>query len=293
MRRLEAGELLIKQGAPNTRMYLLLEGTLAIHLDDSLTNSVAKIRRGETVGEISILDGELASAHVIAETNGWALEVDDSAFWKLISDSHAFAILLLGLLGDRLRANNQAVRHSAQERARFERETLFDSLTGVHNRKWLDQNLARITERYLGDRITMSVALVSVDQFRRFNDALGHDVGDFVLASVATSLARSVRPTDLVARFDGVEFMIIFPGAPLHLAMVAAERIRDTIAKEVFTLPGGIQLPTIRVSIGVAQLQPGQSDTDLLKQVRLATKQAKADGRNRVRGSEFIEEAAS
>ncbi len=288
LRQLGGGELLIRQGEPNHRMYLLLEGALDVHLDDMEGEPIATIPEGETVGEISILDGELASASVLTRGDCQVLEVDESAFWSLIQGSHAFAVQLLGILGERLRANNHAVRHNAEQRAHYERAALFDALTGIHNRRWLDEGLPRMVERHRRDGKPLSVALIDIDHFKKFNDDHGHDVGDHVLSEVAASLMHHVRPTDLVARYGGEEFVVIFPGTPLNLATVAGNRLREAIAREAMVGSDGNELPGVTISVGISELEGEPEEAlehsvaQLLKVADVALYRSKEAGRNKV-----------
>jgi diguanylate cyclase (GGDEF)-like protein len=103
-----------------------------------------------------------------------------------------------------------------------------------------------------------------------------------VLTVVAATLANNLRPTDLVARFGGEEFVIIFPDTDIDLAARAADRVREAIAAEVLAMPDGTALPRVTISMGVAQLAAGQTVPDLLKTADLAMYRAKQAGRNRV-----------
>jgi diguanylate cyclase (GGDEF)-like protein len=220
------------------------------------------------------------------------LALDEQVFWTLTNDSHAFAVNMLLKLVQRLRANNAAVSENVKQRRQFERAAMFDGLTGIHNRRWLDDTLNRLVDRNNPDgerraaRIhapsALSLALLDIDHFKRFNDTYGHAAGDQVLTAVARTLTDNLRPTDLVARFGGEEFVIIFPDTDIGQAVIAAERVRLSIAAtEVCTL-NGQPLPRVTVSIGIAQLAPGQSVKDFLEVADQALYRAKDAGRNRV-----------
>ena len=110
----------------------------------------------------------------------------------------------------------------------------------------------------------------------------GSAAGDHVLTVVASTLSGNLRPTDLVARFGGEEFVIIFPDTDVELAQVAAERVREAISKEKLAMPDGTELPSVTISMGVSQLADGQSVPELLKVADMAMYRAKQAGRNRV-----------
>ena len=184
-------------------------------------------------------------------------------------------------LTGRLRANNATVSQSVLLRRRYERAAMFDGLTGIHNRRWLDETLHRLVRRVERGDASLSIALIDIDHFKGINDTYGHEAGDHVLTTVAQVLARNLRPTDLVARFGGEEFVILFPDTDLEHALIAGERVRLAVASEALN-SGERRLPGVTISMGIAQLQPGQSVPELLKGADRAMYAAKDGGRNRV-----------
>jgi diguanylate cyclase (GGDEF)-like protein len=281
-RRLAGGEVLIEQGARNACMFIVLSGELGVHIDHVESEQVAVIASGETVGELSVLDGSGASAWVVARESCELLEIHEDDFWRLTNASHAFAVNMLVKLAGRLRANNRAVSQSVQKRRLYERAAMFDGLTGIHNRRWLDETLHRLVGRQRSGSGPLSVSLIDVDHFKSVNDRFGHGAGDHVLTVVASTVAANLRPTDLVARFGGEEFVILFPDTPAGDACGIAERVRAAIAAKDIVMPDGKGLPRVTISMGVAQLGPDMTVPDLLKTVDHAMYRAKRGGRDRV-----------
>ncbi|MGE3635306.1 MAG: diguanylate cyclase [Sandaracinaceae bacterium] len=281
-RGLTPGDILIHQGTRGASMYLVLRGELSVHLDSVDADPVATIGQGETVGELSVLDGSDASAFVVAKEPTRVLEVKEEDFWHLTNASHAFAVNLLLKLAERLRNNNRAVSQNVKKRRQYERAAMFDGLTGIHNRRWLDETLHRLVRRAEGSHEHLTVSLIDIDHFKSFNDTYGHAAGDHVLTVVATTLASNLRPTDLVARFGGEEFVILFPSTGLEHALIAAERVRAAVSTQTMVMSDGTVLPPVTISMGVAELRPPMSVPDLLKTADLAMYRAKQAGRNRV-----------
>jgi diguanylate cyclase (GGDEF)-like protein len=279
---LAQGDALIRQGEPATAMYFLLSGELAVTLHDPKADPIALIRAGETVGELGVLDGSTASAHVTARSACELLALDEESFWHLLHASHAFAINLLVKLSERLRANNATVTTSIEKRRLFERAAMFDGLTGIHNRRWLDENLHRLVERTQQGGGPLSLALLDIDHFKRFNDDHGHEAGDAVLTTVATVIGEALRPTDLVARFGGEEFVILFPDSSLDDAVLACERVREVVAQTEVQKADGTPLPHVTISLGVATWRLGETPAALLKAADRSMYRAKRGGRNRV-----------
>lgn len=148
-----------------------------------------------------------------------------------------------------------------------------DPLTGLANRRSLDAALAARAADPSGER--WGVLMVDVDHFKQVNDQHGHQRGDEVLAAVAASLVQSVRPTDVVGRWGGEEFMVVVPGASLATASELAERIRQAVADlRVGTI-------AVTVSIGFASTETSPAD-GLVDLADASLYRAKQTGRNRV-----------
>jgi diguanylate cyclase (GGDEF)-like protein len=229
---------------------------------------------------------------VVARTRCELLALDEDAFWELTHASHAFSINLLVKLAERLRANNATVSTNIEKRRLYERAAMFDGLTGIHNRRWLDENLHRLVERCEKGGGALSLSLIDIDHFKQFNDGHGHDAGDAVLTQVAATVAKHLRPTDLVARFGGEEFVILFPDTSLDKAAHAAERVRGVVEKTDVKMPDGRPLPRVTISMGVAELIPRETPAELLKRADEAMYRAKKGGRNRVVTAGGVEPAA-
>jgi diguanylate cyclase (GGDEF)-like protein len=158
-----------------------------------------------------------------------------------------------------------------------------DSLTGVLRREtvmdMLEKGVARARER----NEPMSLLLADVDEFKSVNDRFGHLVGDDVLSAFASRLTGAVRAVDAIGRYGGEEFLIVLHDTRLEKAVEIAERARMKIDESPFESRGR-RMP-ITVSLGVAELAPGESPIDVLARADVALYRAKREGRNRVIGS--------
>ncbi len=197
--------------------------------------------------------------------------------------SHPFAVNLIVKLAERLRKNNATVSTNIEKRRLYERAAMFDGLTGIHNRRWLDETLHRLVVRHERDEEPLCVALIDIDHFKKFNDTHGHEVGDLVLTTVAATLVKNLRPTDLVARFGGEEFVILFPQTVPADALLAGERVREIVSQMVVKKADGAELPRVTISMGIAPLRHGEKPAEMLKAADVAMYEAKHEGRNRVR----------
>ncbi len=278
---LKRGQILLRAGQSNQNLYLILSGKLAIFLEYPGSDPVAVLDQGETVGELSVIDDSPTTAYVVAVEDSRILEVDETAFWRMISESHAFACNMLLLLSDRMRSSNEALLKNIHLRRRFQRDAMVDSLTGMHNRRWLDLQLPRLISRHVRSERPFCIIMFDVDHFKKFNDSYGHDAGDDVLIQVAHTTLFSLRPTDLSARFGGEEFVVMLAGINIELAWIVAERLRKTIASERVVTDDGRDLPPITISLGIAESRAGDTADSLLKRADTAMYKAKETGRNR------------
>ncbi len=154
--------------------------------------------------------------------------------------------------------------------------SLTDSLTNLPNRRAFEQRIATEWQHTLRYATPLSIMMVDVDHFKRFNDDFGHQTGDEVLLQVGQLLAKAVRSTDFASRYGGEEFIVILPNSSLQDTLPIAQRICDEIAQHPWP-----QRP-VTVSVGVAAYSNQANVQDLIAQADKALYQAKADGRNRV-----------
>ena len=282
IRILEPGETLLEAGQTNQTMFMILSGKLSVHLETRESEPVAMIETGQTVGEISVIDDSPASAHVVAAVRTILLAVNEETFWRLVGASHEFASNLLLLLSERMRQSNNTLSENVRLRRQFERDALIDGLTGLHNRRWLNDKLPRLIDRHHRNTDPLSVIMLDIDHFKRFNDDYGHDAGDHVLGSVSRTLMSKLRPTDLAARYGGEEFVIILANTDLEGARTAAERLRGAVGVKKMAIRDGRTLPPITISLGISLLQDQENMDSLLKRADNALYRAKGNGRNRV-----------
>ena len=167
-----------------------------------------------------------------------------------------------------------------------------DTLTGLPNRRALEEFFRKVQLAAMEQGEAVSVLLIDIDHFKRFNDEFGHGVGDQVLRLMAKVLREGVREIDLPARYGGEELIAVLPNADLAVCTAVAERIRRSVAEcHISRRSTGEALPGITVSIGVAQFQGGESMADLIDRCDQALYLAKKMGRNRVVTETELEQA--
>ncbi|MEZ4410402.1 MAG: GGDEF domain-containing protein [Polyangiales bacterium] len=282
VRALEAGEVLLHAGQANDRMYVVLEGRLSVRLQSASSEPVATIDRGSTVGELSVIDRQPATAWVVAEAPSRLLTIAAEDFWRIVEGSPAFTRQLIVDLTARVRRSTATLVTTLDANVELEERATVDPLTGVLNRRGLAQRGARLVQRASTGDEPLSLALVDVDHFKRFNDAHGHPAGDAALVCVARALVEGVRPTDVVARYGGEEFVVLLPRTTREEAVAVAERLRLAVRAAVVRGTDGAPLPGVTLSAGVAQLKPGETLEESVSRADGRLYEAKAAGRDRV-----------
>ncbi|WP_087506310.1 GGDEF domain-containing protein [Neiella marina] len=191
-------------------------------------------------------------------------------------------IVVLGFLRYReLSTLNRKISESNQQLMTAKRElellSTTDHLTGIANRKKLDEQLIREIYRTKRYQHPLGVMLVDFDRFKQVNDTFGHAMGDRLLSQAATIFSANIRQSDFVGRWGGEEFMLICPETPLASLEILANNLRQTIANSSFETA---QVQT--ASFGIASYQPGETMEAFWQRADKALYRAKKGGRNRV-----------
>lgn len=174
------------------------------------------------------------------------------------------------------------------------RTSLVDPLTGVNNRRFLEQRIEEELDRSQRNREPLSCLFLDIDFFKRINDGFGHQAGDHVLAVVAGIIKKLLRNNDVLARYGGEEFVALLSQSDESTASEIAERIRLSIAN--LQVEYGDQAIPVTISIGVATYQPNRAQKKLVAEIALqlvqtadaALYEAKRKGRNRIENGGLV-----
>jgi diguanylate cyclase (GGDEF)-like protein len=175
-----------------------------------------------------------------------------------------------------------AEQELTQSNHRLKDEVMHDGLTGLHNRRYLEESLGREESRARRSGRSLSIMMIDIDNFKRFNDTLGHAAGDAVLRAMGEYLLMAARGEDIVCRYGGEEFVLVMSQAPRSTVLGRAESLRLGVQQLGIQYEGRLVGP-ITVSVGVG-IFPEHGDTveAVVRAADAAMYQAKQLGRNRV-----------
>jgi diguanylate cyclase (GGDEF)-like protein len=181
-----------------------------------------------------------------------------------------------------LKQIDEATRLLQVSEAQLRELSVRDPLTGLFNRRYLEETLEREIHRVERKHLSIGIIMLDLDHFKRINDAYGHAAGDAALQVLGSSLKSYIRTSDIACRYGGEEFVLILPEASLEVTRLRAERLRQEV-KKLKVSYNEILLETITLSLGVAAFpQHGSSYSTLLSAVDAAMYHAKINGRDRV-----------
>ena len=190
--------------------------------------------------------------------------------------------------GQELTDLRERVAKAEQEIERLQRElnaasllVRHDPLTGVLNRKGLTEAIAREISRARRKGTSLSIALLDLDDFKKFNDDHGHNTGDDALCHLTRTINESLRPQDVVARYGGEEFVILLPDAAPEDAAAILGRLQRELSRRIFCAPNNVHL-LITFSAGITLLSPEEDPEAAIARADEAMYTAKRAGKNRV-----------
>lgn len=184
---------------------------------------------------------------------------------------------------EQLRDSNARLRAHMNEiealQSRLQEQAIRDSLTGLFNRRYLEETLQREIAQAFRSGLPLGIVMIDIDHFKQLNDAHGHRAGDTALQALGQLLVANTRSGDVACRYGGEEFVLALPGATLEVARERAERVRRAI-EEMRVDYGGITL-TLTISAGIAAYPlHGERADEVLDHADQALYQAKSGGRN-------------
>jgi diguanylate cyclase len=176
--------------------------------------------------------------------------------------------------------SQEKIRKLQAELTQLSETVRVDQLTGVLNRRGFDEAIVKEISRSKRNESKLTIAFLDIDNFKKLNDSFGHHVGDEALQLLAKTIQSTIRPTDVVSRFGGEEFVILLPDTDIEQAVSTVMRLQRALTKQFFMANNERQLITF--SAGVALFNKHEADADVISRADQAMYLAKKSGKNRV-----------
>jgi diguanylate cyclase (GGDEF)-like protein len=292
--RVNKGAMVFREGDAGEDMFILLSGSLSAFKtqSDGTQHLMFDIRPGSFFGEMSIIAGETRSATITAREDASVMVLQGIDFYRIVYEHPMIGIKMLKAICE---VQNQWYKQNSEkhgdltrwgEKAR--RRAITDELTGLYNRRFLEESVMDRFEQGTAGLRRMSLLMMDLDKVHEINEAHGPQAGDDVIKSVADILRGNIRSGDIAARLSGDEFAILLPDTDVGDARTLAEKIREAVMKQIVHVPktpGAAEKTPIatRTSIGVA-IAPihAKNMEGLVFAADSALRKAKNLGRNRV-----------
>lgn len=274
---IERGDKLIQAGQSNRFLYVLLAGRLSVRLQMML-DPIAILGPGEFVGEMSLIDGQPTSAYVVSEDKCRLLVVDEKTLWSLIDACPTVGSNLLFVLSQRLRHGNSLILTGQQLQREYTHYTVIDALTGLYNRRWLDKMLPREMARSRKSEQDLSLLLIKIDDFKNYTNNHGHLAGECVLYTVARTIKASMPSDELIARYGEDEFIAVLSDTDASANLKIAAHLRHVVAESKIVTTNGEDLPSVAISVGVAQMSAEDTPGTLISAADRALYDARNEG---------------
>jgi diguanylate cyclase (GGDEF)-like protein len=285
----QPGEIIIRENEPGDVLYLIRFGDAIVIKGDIQNPIILGFRTtGDAIGEMALLDNMARSATVIALNSVSLWSLNRNTFYHFLSENPSFSLGLMNILSSRIRKSDEE-RMLGQEREKqqvvaletLSRQATHDPLTGLFNRRYLDQILYGEIAHARQSGSLVGIMMADVDHFKQINDRYGHKAGDLMLQSVGELMKSCVRSADIVCRYGGEEFVIVMPGASEPTVSRCAEEIRSRFGELFVDFENQKIKATISLGGAIYPLH-GSTVDKVFIHADQAMYQAKQAGRNRV-----------
>ena len=282
-------ETLFEQGDEGNALYIVKEGKVisTIKLPDGNEQKVAEFESGDFFGDMSVIEQAPRSATCKAIEDSTLYEINEKEFFELMDINPGIAIKImhrmLNTITSRLRNANEFVVDMVQWGEDARTRAITDPLTGVFNRRYLDDSIDNFFKSAKKNNNPLSVVMIDLDYFRLINDNYGHDVGDEAIIEIVKVLKDNVREKDIIARYGGDEFTILLPETSFndgrHVAQAICKKVANLTMLKKFDGP----VKNLSLSMGMASYPKNAKSLKTLRgKADKALYNAKENGRNQV-----------
>jgi diguanylate cyclase (GGDEF)-like protein len=285
----QPGEIIIREHEPGDIFYVIRSGQTVVIKGDLQNPTILGFRStGDPIGEMALLDNLPRSATIIALDTVSLWSLGRETFYNFLSENPLFSLSIMNMLSGRVRkTDEELMRGYAREKEQvviletLSTQATHDPLTGLFNRRYLDQILYGEIAHTLQSGTLVGILMADVDHFKRINDGYGHKAGDLMLQALGNLMKSCVRSSDIVCRYGGEEFVIIMPGASAPIVGRCAEEIRSRFQALCVVFESHEIHATVSLGVAIYPLH-GSSVDEVFVRADRAMYRAKQEGRNRV-----------
>ena len=249
-------QTLMTPGQQNDRIYIILSGRLRVQVTVYDTNPLALLGAGECVGEMSMFDDDCASSYIIAATDCELLSIPHAEVWAILNESLQASHNMLNILANRVRSSNRVLAENMESMHGYQPLNYVDAITGVYNRRWLSENIVRLTQRHIRNNQRCAFILLKAENLKQFAAQFGSLGSDEAQRTIAQTMLRCLRPNDVATHISEDLFAILLPQTEQENANIVTGRLLAEISQTTIATPSGDALPPITLSVGISQLQP-------------------------------------
>ena len=262
--KIAAEQILLTPGQHNDRIYVVLSGRLRAQLNVDDARPLALFGISECVGEMSMFDDNQVSAYVIATTDCELLAIEHVEAWSVLNRSLQASHNLLAILAGRIRSSNRTVAEWVEYAQSYGGLNYVNPVTGIYNRRWLSENIARLIRRHTMNQQPSAFVLLKVDNFGQIETGFGRLGSEQAQRSIAEAMLECLRPNDIAAHINPDQFAIFLPQTGRENVHVVVDRLLEEIDQLVIGTHSGDALPPVTLSIGIALPQPDDTLDSLI-----------------------------
>ena len=271
------GEMLLYKDQPNQSMFVIVDGHMGMHLQED-SPAVVTLNPGDTVGEMSVISGEAASAFVIAQSKCKVLEIPENLLWEFVSSDLNFAKNLMKLFVKRMLDLNRMLYQRLHEEAKNKIKAEKDEATGLYNKDWMKETLPYEMTRCAMRNRAFSIMMLKIDHYESFIESYGKYTTDKIFLAVANAVQIELRGMDMAIKYDDDCIALFLVGTDASQSEYVAKRLQEAVNKLILSDQKINQ--TFTLSIGIAEMADEDYADLLIARAQAAVGRAMDEGGN-------------
>jgi diguanylate cyclase (GGDEF)-like protein len=282
-------ETLFKEGDEGNELFIVMTGKIASYvlLPNGAKREIAEFETGDFFGEMSIFENTHRSATCYTKEKSSLLSLRERDLFELILYNPEIAIKImyrmLNITAERLLDRSEFLSDMVQWGEEARKRAITDELTGIYNRRFLDDSLIDYFENSKNNDKPLSLIMIDIDNFKKYSEIYNQKQVDRIILEVTSVFKEHLREYDIIARYGGDEFMVIMPDTDLTTAFTIAEEIRNAVADMKSADILSKDIDSITISQGISSYPESTDDLETLRvKADKALYKAKHEGRNKV-----------